>query len=144
MHKMTSTKILMGQVRILSNSKKKKKIFYCTFFIHWFDFFYQLIWYSFCWCCIIAKHHYQQFFSHTTAVNCYSKMFWAGCSERVLQCLVIYKLSYSYFVSAGCHNSIRYVNSKYSDAHSLVHSIARAFIAHKLKDRYRKKVSGQN
>ena len=87
---------------------------------------------------IFAKLHYQRFFSHITAVNYYSKVLWAGCSERVLQYLVICKLSYSHFVSAGCHNCIRYLNRKYSDAHSLVRSIARAFTAHKLKEWYRK------
>ena len=33
------------------------------------------------------------------------KGFWAGCSERLLQHLVIGKLSYSYFVCACCYNS---------------------------------------
>ena len=28
-----------------------------------------------------------------------------GCSEKVLQYLVLCKLSYSYFVCAGCYNS---------------------------------------
>ena len=67
-----------------------------------------------------------------------SKVFWTGCSKRDLQYYTICKLSKSYFVSAGCHNSIRYLNIQYSDAHSFVRSIANAFTAHELKERYRK------